>query len=174
MLLVDDRVLQLLRRLQASGFQDLSGTEAFITIPISEPLLNELLAAITPPETPIRDLRVAPQAADRFILRGRFGSSALLPPLKLTLAVDRQPEFPDFPTLVLRLEATGLLSLAGPALRLMHALPAGIRGENDRIHVDLPALLEARGLWTYLQGVFGLRVEEVGGKRIFFVCASVH
>ena len=170
---MDERLLRLFRRQQASGFADLREAHAFVTLPISESLLNDLLAEWLPTSLPIKDLHVAPQATDRFAVRGRLGSSALLPPLKLTLAIDRQPEFPDSPILVLRLEATGLLSLAGPALRLMNALPAGVRVEHDRIYVDLRALAALRGLQSYLELVRELRVNALDGKLIVSVRASV-
>ena len=72
-------------------------------------------------------------------------------------------ELPASPVLILRLETSGLLSLAGPALRFLDALPPGIRVEHDRIYVDLAKLLAARHLESYLAYVKELRVNAVDG-----------
>ena len=170
---MDERFVRLFRRQQAAGFQDLRDADLTLTLPISEALLNELLAEAMPQTAPLREVRVTPQAGDRFLVRARLGSSSLLLPVKLTLAIDRQPDFPDSPVLVLRLEATGLLSLAGPALRFLNALPPGIRVEQDRLLVDLRALLEARGLSSYLDFVRELRVNAVDGRAVVSMRAAV-
>ena len=170
---MDERLRRLLMRQQASGFEDLGGAEAALTIPVSDRLLNEIIAEALPRPSPVRDLHVAPKAGDRFAVRGRLTAASFLPALNLSLVIDRQPEFPGFPVLVLRLESSGLLSLAGPALRFIDALPKGIRVEQDRIHVDLPALLERHGLVSYLAFVEQLRVNTIEGALILTVRAAV-
>jgi hypothetical protein len=170
---VDERFLRLFRRQQASGFQDLRALDGALTLPIAEPLLNELIAESLPSSAPVRDVYVTPQTPDRFTIRARVGSVSLLPPVKLTAVIDRQPEFPANPVLVLRLETTGLLSLAGPALRLLNALPPGVRVEHDRIYVDIRTLLESRNLGEYLGFIRELRVNAVDGRAIISVRVSV-
>ena len=166
---MDERFVRLFRRQQASGFEDVRGAEASVTLPVSERLLNEVLAETVPRSAPVRELHVKPQAGDRFAVRARIGSSALLPAINLTLSIDRQPELPASPVLILRLETTGLLSLAGPALRFLDALPTGIRVEHDRIYVDLAKLLAARNLDSYLAYVKELRVNAVDGAVLLSI-----
>ena len=170
---MDERLGELFRRQLATGFEDLRGAQASVTLPVSERLLNEVIAQSIPRSAPVRELHVKPQAGDRFAVRARIGSSPLLPPINLTLSIDRQPEFPTSPVLILRLEMSGLLSLAGPALRFMNALPPGIRVEHDRIFVDLPKLLETRHLASYLDYVDELRVNTVDGTVVLSIRAAV-
>jgi len=163
---VDERLERLLRQQLDSGFADLRGAEAAITLPLSERLLNELVAEAVPPSAPVRDLQIVPEAADRFSIRLRVGSSPLIPRLKILVSIDRQPELPTSPVLVLKVESAGWMTLAGPMLRLLNALPAGIAVHDDRIHVDLRALADRRGLASYLDYLTELRVNTLPGALV--------
>jgi hypothetical protein len=132
-------------------------------------LLNEAIAASLPASAPVRELHVTPQVGDRFAVRARVGSSPWLPAINVGVVIDRQPDLPASPLLVLRLEMSGLSVLAGVALRFLHALPPGIRVEADRIFVDVAKLLEARGFGQYLPYVNELRVNSVDGAVVIFV-----
>ena len=160
-------------RQQASGFEDLRGAEVSATVPISERLLNELIQESLPPSVPVRDLHVSPLDADRFDVRARLGSSSLLPPVKLSVAIDRQPDLPSSAVLVLKLEMGALMSFAAPVLRFLDALPHGIRLDRDRVFVDLAALLDQRGLGDYLQFVRRLEVHTIRGAVVATVNAGV-
>jgi hypothetical protein len=166
---VDERFVGLFRRQQASGFEDLRGAEASLTLPVSERLLNEIIAESLPPSAAVRELHVRPQAADRFAVRARLRSPSWLPAIKLGVAIDRQPDLPSSPLLVLRLETSGLSALAGPALRLLNAFPPGVWMEADRIFVDVAKLLDARGLAPYLAYVNELRVTTVEAAVVLFI-----
>lgn len=163
---MDERLERLLRQQLDSGFADLRGAEAAITLPLSERLLNELVAEAVPSSAPVRDLQIAPEAADRFSVRLRVGSSPLIPRLKIALSIDRQPELPASPVLVLKMESAGLMTLAGPMLRLLNALPAGIAVHDDRIHIDLRALADRRGLASFLDYLTELRVNTLPGAVV--------
>jgi len=89
--IADERFARLFDQLVGDGFSDITGTDLSITLPVSKRLLNELVAAATPPSAPVRDLDLTPLDNDRFLLRGRIGSSALLPALRLNLEIDQQP-----------------------------------------------------------------------------------
>ena len=166
---MDERFVGLLQRQQASGFEDLRGAEASLTLPVSERLLNEAIAESLPQSGAVRELHVRPQAGDRFAVRARIGSSSWLPAINLGVAIDRQPDLPSSPVLVLRLEASGLSVFAGAALRFLNALPPGVRVEADRIFVDLAKLLDARGLAPYFAYVNELRVNTVDGSVVLFI-----
>jgi hypothetical protein len=163
---VDERLERLLRQQLGSGFADLRGAEAAITLPVSERLLNDLVAEAVPSSAPVRDLQIAPEAADRFSVRLRVGSSPLIPRLKIALSIERQPELPTSPVLVLKVESAGLMTFAGPMLRLLNALPAGIAVHDDRIHIDLRALADRRGLAPVLDYLTELRVNTVPGAVV--------
>ena len=166
---MDERFVGLFRRQQASGFEDLRGAEASLTLPVSERLLNEAIAESLPPSAALRELHVRPQAGDRFAVRARVGSSSWLPAINLGVAIDRQPDLPSSPVLVLRLKTSGLSALACAAFRLLNALPPGVRMDADRIFVDVATLLDARGLAPYLAYVNELRVNTVDGAVVLFI-----
>jgi hypothetical protein len=168
---VDERLAQLFDRLIAGGLSDVAGAEASVTLPVSSRLLNELISAALPTSSPIRDLEVTPLDGDRFLVRGRIGSS-LLPLLKLHVAIERQAEFPAFAVLVLRVESTGLMVLASHVSRLI-SLPAWIRMERDRIHVDLRVLADQYGVRHYVSYVDDLQVKTVAGTLLLSLRARV-
>jgi hypothetical protein len=156
-------IVRILERQQAIGFEDLRGAEVSATVPISERLLNELIRESLPDSVPVRDLHVAPVSGDRFVVRARVGSLSFLPPLKVTVLIDRQPELPLSPVLVLKLESGALMALAAPVLRSIAALPPGVVIDRDRVLVDIAKLLEQRGLADYLAFIQRLEVHTADG-----------
>ncbi len=170
---VDPRVDALLSRLRASRFADFRGARADVTLPIADRLLNELIGAALPPNPPVRDVRITSRDGNRIGVRFKLTAAAFLPPLNLTLVVDEQPRLPASPTLVLRLEAGGLLSMAGSALRFLDALPPGLSVEGDRIHVHLAILLADRGLGELLEYADEIRVTTVPGAVVVAIRAGV-
>jgi hypothetical protein len=170
---MDKRLARLFARQQASGFEDIRGAEAGFTLPVSDKLLNELVAEWMPRPGSVREIEVHPKADNRFAVRAKVGSASFLPAVNLTAVIDRQAELPASPVLVLRLEMGGLLSLAGPALRFFDALPPGIRIDNDRIYVDLAKLLETRGLLWIMDHLEHLHVGTTEGTLILSVRARV-
>ena len=97
---MNQRLVRTLLRQQAAGFEDLRGADVSARVPVSERLLNELIQESLPRSLPVRELHVTPQAGDRFLVRARVGSSSLLPALKVSIVIERQPDLPSSPTLV--------------------------------------------------------------------------
>lgn len=166
-------LLRLFEQQQASGFADLRGTRADLTVPIGDRLLNQIITEALPPSAPVRDLKVRSRADDRITVRFKLGAASFLPPIKLTLVIERQPALPASPVLVLRLETGGLLSVAGPALRFLDALPPGIRVDGDRIHVDLAVLLAERGLAPLLEHAEQIQVTTIEGALVVAIRAVI-
>jgi hypothetical protein len=160
-------------RQRDAGFSDLRGATATLELPISERLLNEIVAETLPPSRHIQDVQIQPRAGDRIGVRMTLGSLSFPLPINLTLAIDAQPDLPASPVLVFRLETVALLLLAGPVLRLLGALPPGIRVENDRLYLDLAKLLADRGLASWLEYVEQLTVTTVEGKLVVSIRAGV-
>jgi hypothetical protein len=52
------------------------GAQAAVTLPVSERLLNELIAETLPRLSAIAELHVTPEPGDRFTVRLRVGSSS--------------------------------------------------------------------------------------------------
>jgi hypothetical protein len=170
---MDPRLVLLFARLRATGFSDLRGATADLTLPISDRLLNEAIAEALPSSAPVRDLELTSRTGNRIGVRFRVGAASFLPPFNLTLVIERQPELPDSPILVLKLEMGGLLSLAGSALRFLDTLPPGVRVEKDRIHVDLSTLLAERGLAELLEFVEQVHVTTIEGAVVVAIRAVV-
>jgi hypothetical protein len=139
------RIVRILDRLRTSRFAELRGGRASLSIPVPERLLNELLAAALPPDARVRDVSLHPKADNRLALRAKLAHADFLPPLTLTLEIERQPEFPDSPLVLRILSLPGLIALAGAAVSLTSVLPPGVRMENQRIFVDLRVLLQRYG-----------------------------
>jgi len=170
---MDRRVIALLERQLAAGFPDIAGTEASVTLPVSDRLLNELITDALPPGGFFRELQVRARADNRFAVRVKVGSSSLLPAVSLTVVIERQPELPSSPVLVLRLEMGGLMALAGPALRFLDELPPGIRVDGELVHVNLATLLERRGFDAMLEFLEHLRITTVEGATVVLLRARV-
>lgn len=170
---MDQRLSELLERQIASGFEDLRGAEAAVTVPVSDRLLNEIITQALPASARVRGVEVRARAGNRFAVRARIAGASFLPAFNLTVAIDRQPELPDSPVLGLRLEMGGLLSLAGPALRFFDALPPGIRIQDDRIYVDLAQLLSQRGLSGVLDHLEQFHVTTAEGSTILSLRARI-
>ena len=162
-------LLNLLQEQQASGFRDVAGARASVTLPLSDRLVSRLVAQSLPPSAPISDIDLRAGNANRFSVRVRLTRPALLPPITVNLAIDRQPVLPSSPILTLRLLSTGLLSFAGAAARFFNVLPPGIRMDGELIVVDLRTLLEQRQLAEYLNYLEHLEVTTEEGRFIVTV-----
>src|SRR5687767_8749571 len=120
----------LLLHQQAAGFPDLTGAHVAAFIPVSAGLLNELLARALPPSAPVSDVQIEPQAGNSLRVHLRIARAPIIPPLTITLLIERQPQLPDSPVIVLRLASSGLTVLARAATRFLEALPPGVRMDH--------------------------------------------
>ena len=160
----DPRLVRIFEQLRASRFADLAGARVSASIPVSERLLNELVASAIPPSVPVRDVTIQPRRGDRFSVRARLARVDFLPPINITVAIERQPELPDSP-LVLRLTAfPGLI--IGAAFPIASKLPPGIRMDKDRVLVDLKTLAESQGYADLLTLVEKVRLTTDEGRLI--------
>lgn len=153
-------------------FRDLAGTTINATVPVSERLLNEIVAATLPKNVPVRDVRVHPEPGNRFSVR-IAPKAAFLPQLTLKLDIERQPQFPTQPELVLRMATMGgLLGFASAAFPIASMLPPGVRLEGERIVVDLRALAHREGVLDLLELVKDLQITTEAGRLIVRVSAE--
>jgi hypothetical protein len=167
---MDPRLASLLDRLQTTRFADLSGSEAYTVIRVGERLLNESAAAFVATSTVVRDLKVHPRASNQIDVQVKLAKPAFLPAFNVTLHIDRQPQLPDQPELVLRLSgAGGLLRLAGPAIESSGALPPGISLAGDRVLVDVRRVLQSRGRGDLLEYIEQLQVLSEDGRLVLAV-----
>jgi hypothetical protein len=158
---------------QAAGFPGLTGAHLAAFLPISAGLLDEFIARTLPESAPVTDVQIEPQAGNTIRVRLRIARAPVIPPLTVTLLIERQPQFPDSPILVLRLASSGLTVLARAANRFFEALPPGVRMENDLLLVDVAELLRQRGATDWLRYVQALEITTAPGALLVSVRASV-
>lgn len=171
---MDPTFLELLRRQHTAGFPDVAGANLAATLPITDRLLNELVARYLPSEGRIRTLEIRALAGDQIGVRVSLAKPRFLPPFNLTMSIDRQPELPASPELVLKIvSGGGLMALAGPVTAMLDVLPPGVQIVADRIHLDLSVLLRARGLDAALLFLEELRVNTSEGTVVVSVKARI-
>ena len=166
-------LFEILRHLQSTGFRDLSGARISGTVPVSERLIDEIVASAVRPGGPVREVRVHPTSGDAFSVRVAPRAS-LLPSITVRLEIDRQPELPASPVLVLRMATMGgLFGLASAAFPIAGMLPPGVRLDGDRILVDLRAIAADRGAADLLEYVTGLQLHTEEGRAVLHVDLSI-
>ena len=117
-------------------------------IPLSDDLVNRLIAERLANHPQIAALRLQAQEGDAIAIQ-LLPRMRMMPPLRIAARIERQPEFPQRPILVLQwsMPAAGALALfAAPVLSYFKAMPRGIRMDGDRIAVDVYELLRSRGV----------------------------
>ena len=172
--IVDSPALQrILQQLLATGFGDIAGARLFATVPIAESLLNQVIRDTMPSNLPVRDVSVRPE--DGNVLSVRLTPRAMLiPAITLKLNIERQPQIPTSPVLVLRLATMpGILGLAGAALPLERMLPPGVRMQGEVIMVDLEAMARQHGFEQYFPHLRQLRVTTDRGRVLLTIEAGV-
>jgi hypothetical protein len=171
---MDDRLRTILTRQQSAGYPGLAGTEVHATIRISAQLLNEAIAGFLASTTaPVRELTLVPHVGNRIDVRVD-PAKAFIPAITVTVAIDRQPQLPADPVLVLRMTGGGaMLRLAGPMISSFAFLPPGIRIDGDRILVDLRAVAQPYDQARLFEMARQIEVATLDGALVVFVHASV-
>jgi hypothetical protein len=138
---MDANVSELLSSLQSSGFRDIAGSRASARIPVARSLVNRLVAqSLRGTSAPVREVDVRPHQGDEFDVVLTL-SWPFVPPLKVTVRVAQQPEFPAAPVLVFRWSLLGAVGvLASRVIASLDRLPAGIRLDGERLLVDIPVV----------------------------------
>jgi hypothetical protein len=158
--------LTLLREQQSTNFADLGGAHTSFTIPVSDRLLSRIIADRLPPSSPISELQLRAEDGNQVTVSVKLARLAFLPAVHVRLAIDRQPDLPASPILVLRMVFEGVAALASQALRFLKGLPPGIRVEPDTLHVDLATLLAHYGAADALLYVTALDLTTVAGRVV--------
>jgi hypothetical protein len=154
----------ILAYLKASAFQDVAGARLSARVPISRPLLNRVVRSALGEASPhVRDVDIRPHAGDSFDVLITV-SWPFVPAIKVTFSVERQPQFPTSPVLVLRWSLLGAAGMiASRFIASLDRLPAGVRLDGDRLLVDIPRLAErasAASLIPYMRSLELHTVED--------------
>lgn len=165
----------ILRERAGIDLREIAGTTLAGEIPISDALVNRLLAQKLAQHPQIAALRVQAEPNDSVSIQ-LVPRARLMPALNITARIERQPEWPANPTLLLRwsMPAAGPLArFAAPVLAYFKALPKGIRMDGDRLAVDLRELLRSRGLDEAIAFVKTLELHTRPGGFVVRVEAAI-
>ena len=169
------KIAELFRERTGLDLREIAGSTLAGEIPISDALVNRMLAEKLAQHAQIGSLRIQAQPNDSIGIQV-VPRARLVPPMNIVARIERQPEFPDNPLLLLRwsMPAAGPLALfAAPMLSYFKAMPPGIRMDGDRVAVDLRELLRSRGLDDALAFVRKLEVHtRPGGFVLRFEAAT--
>ena len=169
------KIADLFRERTGLDLGELAGSTLAGEIPISDALVNRMLAEKLAQHAQIGSLRVQAQPNDSVAIQV-VPRARLMPPMNIIARIEGQPEFPANPMLRLRwsMPAAGPLALfAAPMLSYFKAMPQGIRMDGDRVAVDLRELLRARGLDDVIAFVRKLDVHTRPGGFVLRFEAAV-
>jgi hypothetical protein len=172
---MDATLLEVLEHQQRGGFPDLAGAEVAATIPISERLINEAVAAMLPPGGKVRTVCATVEERNYVTAEIKLSGPSFLPAIPVRFAIEDQPHLPDRPTLGLRLEkASGLVAMAASLFpSVASLLPPGVALDGDRIRIDIRRLLADRNLEGWLDYVTDLHVNTRAGVVVLDVRARI-
>jgi hypothetical protein len=173
---MDAIVSELLAHLQSSAFADLAGTHVSARVPVSRALVNQLIARALQarqPPPPVRRIDIRPYEGDQLDAIVTV-TLPFVPPLKVAIAIDRQPEFPSSPVLVFRWSLLGGVGqffsrIIGPHQKL----PPGVRLDGDRVLVDIPAAAAGTPAAPLLSYVRALEVHSVQDRLVVMMDLEV-
>ncbi len=156
-----------LRYLTSSGFRDIAGSRVSARIPVSRALLNRVVAdALQGTTTPVRSVDIRPRAGDEFEVFIAV-SWPFIPPLKVIFVVERQPQFPASPMLVLRWSFLGAMgTLVSRLVASFDRLPAGVRLDGNRVVLDIPTLAGPEGA-ALLPALRSLEIHTLEDRAVF-------
>ena len=157
--------LDALRDRLGFDLRELAGARVSGEIPINEGLVNTLIAERLAGHPQIASVRVQAQPGDNIAVQ-LTPRSRMMPALRINARIERQPEFPSNPVLMLRwsMPAAGPLALlAAPVLAYFKAMPPGLRMDGDQIAVDVRQLLRGRGLDEMMGFIRRVEIHTMAG-----------
>lgn len=166
-------ITRLLEQQRALQFADVAGAHASIELPISDRLVNQLIAEYLPSSGPIRQLAVVAETGNRMTVHVKLAHPPFLPPFRIALLIEQQPVLPNSPVIGLRMMSAGLAALAGIARRFVEFLPPGVTLDRDRVIVNLATLLAERGASDALTFVTHLELKTLEGRFIVAARAAL-
>jgi hypothetical protein len=171
---MDPAISGLFERQLRAGFPDFEGTDVAATIPVSDRLINELVARLLPDGSKVREVQIQSEVGNRITARIRLSGATFLPAIPVTLAIEDQPHLPERPILGLRLaQPSKFVAMAASTLPAMVTLPPGITMEDDRIRIDIRRLLADRNQAQWLEYVTDLKVATRAGAIVLDVRGKV-
>jgi hypothetical protein len=114
----------------------------------------------------VRDVDIQPRAGDAFDVLVTV-SWPFVPAIKVSFAIERQPQFPASPVLVLRWSLFGPVgAFASRFIASLDRLPAGVRLDGDRLLLDIPQLAERTAAASWLPYLRSLELHTVEDRFV--------
>jgi hypothetical protein len=172
---MDARLEGILAEQLGAGLPGFAGSDARVTVRLSDQLLNQIVAATLPPGGAVKSVTITPTLGDAFDVVVALARPAFLPPFHARLTVERQAALPAEPVLVLRLTggAGSLLKLAGPMLGGSLPLPRWARLDQDLVFVDVHALAAEYGQSAHLRYARILRLTTDERVAVITLVAAI-
>jgi hypothetical protein len=166
--MIDRALFGRLRDLAGGNFEELSGTSIAAEIPLTNAVVNRLIAErLAAGSGPVSAVQVDALDDDTFNAQVSLRAK-MIPTLRIVGRIEQQPE-PQRPVLGVRWSMSGLGPLAllvGPALTFLKTLPRGFRAADDRILVDVAELLRAQGLADLLPFISQVQIHTRRGAFV--------
>ena len=136
-------------------------------MPVSRPLLNRLVtSALGKSSAHVRDVDIRPRAGDAFDVLIAV-TWPFVPTITVGFAIERQPQFPSSPVLVLRWSLLGAVgAFASRFIASLDRLPAGVRLDGDRLLLDIPRLAEGAPAASWLPYLKSLELHTVEDRFV--------
>ena len=163
-------ISELLASLHQSSFRDVAGSRASVRIPVARSLVNAVVAqALKGRSVPVKTIDVQLHDGDRMGVIVDV-TWPFVPALTVDVTIERQPEFPASPILVLHWSVLGAVgALASRFLKGFDRLPPGIRLEGEFVVLDLPVLVAGSPAAAALPFVRSLQVHTAEGRLVLEV-----
>jgi len=162
--------LDRIRELLGVGLDEITGGTLSLDLPIPDGVINRLVtSAIERSQGPVRSVRIESGEDDRFLAHVTVRGPRLIPELKVLAVIERQPELPQSPVLMLRWSLPGmgpLAMIAAPFLSNLKDLPPGIRIDGEHAFVNVAELLRARNLGDLVPLISRLELGTKTGRAI--------
>jgi len=138
-----------------------------VRIPVARSLVNAVVAqALRGRNVPVKTIDVQPHDGDRMDVVVDV-TWPFVPALTVDVTIERQPEFPASPILVLHWALLGAVgALASRFLKGFDRLPPGIRLEGEFVVLDLPVLAAGSPAAAVLPHVRSLQIHTVQGRLV--------
>jgi hypothetical protein len=167
-----------LRRTAGIELQELAGGVLSGEIPLTNAVVNRLAAQqlAKSPGAPVDAVHIEALAGDRVGIVLGLKNVPMLRDLAIEAAIQSQPEFPGRGVMMLRwsLPRLGpLAKFAGNAVSFFKAPPPGLRIDGDRVAVDIPHLLRARGMGELVDLLTRLEIHTRPGAFLITFAARI-
>jgi hypothetical protein len=156
---------ELVEEVRSHGFAELAGSRAAADLTIPESLVNRAATAmLADAGGRVRGIEIRVEPGSRFHVKLQLAKS-FLPPIGLETTIERQPELPQSPEIVLKWRSVlpGFASIAGTFASFLNVLPEGIRLDGDRIFLDLRPMLARAGFADLLPLLSKLQISTRAG-----------